>query len=463
MRKLLALAALLPVLAFGQTKEIGSYTTASALGGSERILADQSSVTVNILPSQLATYITACNATGCLQNIYTTTGDANGPNILLGYSGNSLNTTAHTQIVMGGYVANVNAIGASFTGVNSGPSETWSPIDTSYANILGGYDNVNNGYASQEIGVQHGRIYQASDHSYLLGGAVNYIQNGTTSGIVGGGNDYINSTGGFNIILGASASHQTGAGASVSLLGGSTNVYSAGSYGGIAGGFTNTVSSSGIGNGILYSGNSTVNGAGNYGIVLGGNTNIVGNYYASITGGFNNSSVGYESAVTACDSCLAQYSNSLVIGVSQKDFMYGGLTYGGRQQAASGDREAGLFSVSQQTTNATLTSLVGSGTTLQGTLPINTGSVGTSQCIGKTNGGTTLVAFQGQYAFHRGASGNITVDYQNWTLVGTDGIGVGAPPALQSATSSNIVLQVTGKASTTIDWNCDMQIATVTG
>jgi hypothetical protein len=50
--------------ALATTKEVGSYDTAATLTGTERILGDQGSLnTVNILPSQLATYIEAVAGT----------------------------------------------------------------------------------------------------------------------------------------------------------------------------------------------------------------------------------------------------------------------------------------------------------------------------------------------------------------------------------------------------------------
>jgi hypothetical protein len=64
MKRLLAILALVAVFstAGAATQEVGGYPTASPLTGSERMLSDQSGITVDILPAQIVTYFVDSDA-----------------------------------------------------------------------------------------------------------------------------------------------------------------------------------------------------------------------------------------------------------------------------------------------------------------------------------------------------------------------------------------------------------------
>jgi hypothetical protein len=209
--------------------------------------------------------------------------NATSPNLIGGYSGNSVTAGVYGATVGGGGASgNVNSVTANYGTVGGGRGST---VSGNYATIGGGNSNTASGLDS------------------TIGGGYNNLVT-ATYGIIGGGSsnevsgDYATIGGGYtNIVTGTYAT----------ISGGYRNTAS-GNSATVGGGYQNTASSSyatvGGGNNNIASGNSSIIGGGyenivtnTYATVGGGYSNAGSGYAATIVGGFNNTASGYDATV----------------------------------------------------------------------------------------------------------------------------------------------------------------------
>lgn len=208
---------------------------------------------------------------------------ATSPNLIGGYSGNSVTAGVYGATIGGGGASgSANSVTANYGTVGGGRGNTASGT---YATIGGGNSNAASGLDST-IGGGYNNLVTAT-YGIIGGGYSNLIT--ATYGTIGGGS---NNT----------ASH------TYATVGGGYQGTASGYAATIGGGYQNTASNSyatvGGGSGNVASGNSaTISGGfdnivtNTYGSVGGGYSNEISGYAATIVGGFNSTASGYAATV----------------------------------------------------------------------------------------------------------------------------------------------------------------------
>jgi hypothetical protein len=389
--------------------------------------------------------------------------DPSGPNLLCCTPVNAIDPYVHSATVLGGLGDGnfPNLVGASFAGINGGPDDTYIRGSASYATIPGGYDNIDNALAGAIIS-QHARLYTAATHGLIIGGGNHWISSGDSNSIVGGAQHHISATNGDNIIAGGARNTITGQGSASAIIAGSQQTISGGAYSAIVAGYANNISAPAIAQTIVGGGSNTISGVATYAAIVGGHNNAVSINYGSILGGYDNSVSGYAGVIIGGDTSQVTAPYAVAFGSGRVASWPGGIFYGARNQSTPGDRNNVIVAQSGQTSSATPQGLSSYGVGDYPTVPYNTAGIARVMVVGRQQRSNNVVAYTGVVVFHSGNGGVIVADSQNWTKE-VDHIGVAAPPTLRSGASDQFALLVTGRASMTIDWNADMQVATVSG
>ena len=389
--------------------------------------------------------------------------DATGPNLLCCTPVNAIDPHVHSVTVFGGLGDGnfPNLVGASFAGINGGPDDTYVTGSASYAMISGGYDNIDNALAGAIIS-QHARLYTAATHGLIIGGGNHWISSGDSNSIVGGAQHHISSVNDDNIIAGGARNTITGPGGASAIIAGSQQTISGGAYSAIVAGYANNISAPAIAQTIVGGGSNTISGVATYAAIVGGHNNAVSINYGSILGGYDNTVSGYAGAVVAGDTSQVTAPYAVAFGSGRVASWPGGIFYGARNQSTPGDRNNLIVAQSGQTSGAMAQGLSSYGVGDYPAVPYNTAGIARVMIVGRQQHSNNVVAYTGIVVFHSGNGGIIVADSQNWTKE-VDHIGVAALPALRSGASDQFALLVTGRASTTIDWNADVQVATVSG
>jgi hypothetical protein len=389
--------------------------------------------------------------------------DATGPNLLCCTPVNAIDPQVHSATVFGGLGNGhfPNLVGASFTGINGGPNDTYVPGSASYAVISGGYDNIDNSLAGVVVSM-HARLYTAATHGLIIGGGLHWISSGDSNSIVGGAQHHISASNGDNIIAGGARNAISGPGSSSAILGGTQQTISGGAYSAIVAGYANNITAPAIAQTIVGGASNSISGAATFAAIVGGHNNAVSSNYGSILGGYDNSVAGYAGAIVGGDTSQVTAPYAVAFGSGRVASWAGGIFYGARNQSTPGDRNNLIVAQSGQTASATPQGLSGYGVGDYPSIPYNTAGIARVMIVGRQQHSNNVVAYSGVIVFHSGNGGIVVADSQNWTKE-VDHIGVAAQPALQSGANEVFALLVTGKVGTVIDWNADVQVTTVSG
>ena len=198
------------------------------------------------------------------------------PNIVGGYSGNTMGADVYGAFIGGGGKENeINSVTANYGTVAGGYNNT-AGGDTSF--VGAGYNNSASGFRSF---VGAGKQNSASGFRSFVGGGYKNTARGEES-FIGGGNQ--NSTGGQSDVDPGGGHAFVGAGGKNSAIGENSV---------IGGGYENTA-----GGGLSFVGAGRNNIAGGENSAIGGGyENIAGGRYSFIGGGYNNSAGGENSAI----------------------------------------------------------------------------------------------------------------------------------------------------------------------
>jgi hypothetical protein len=267
-------------------------------------------------------------------------------------------------------------------------------------------------------------------------GAFDRVASGDYSAIIGGYNNIANSTGGIAGGTNAVASN----GHSISL--GATNT---------AGGGASIAMGSGNGatqqNSIALGSNNTS--SGQYSFVVGVN---------GIASAIFSTSIGNENLASGGSSFAhGTYSNAFSI--------YGRKCYASGRESTTGDAQASKFILRERTTGNTATTLTTdsdtAGTTNQVILSNNSAYRFKGTIIGKKSGTTDIAAWDVDGLIVRGANAaSTTLAVSNVTLI-QNTPAWGTPTLTADTGNGGLKIQVTGAATTNIQWTCTIDTTEV--
>ncbi len=350
-----------------------------------------------------------------------------------------------------------NLVSADFSGIASGNSNV---VITSHSDIGGGWQNRIDGAVEEHrlsvIGggsTNHITAFGAG----ILGGAGNEVL-ANYSVIVGGNLNTINNNADFGFIGGGDG-NTIWEWAQYSVIGGGQDNQLQGLHSVIGGGLENEIvlSKSFIGGG--YSNKI----GGEYSAIGGGYDNQIAKTYSFIGGGNSNLTLGYYTVIGGGDDNTAVKEYSSVIGGQGAITMnYGQMAQASGTFATQGDAQTSVFVLRNQTTDATATSLFLDGAGQQIAMPGNGAMTFHILIVGKTTGNSGPPIVGGFEV-----SGTAFDNAGSATLVGPlniipFGAGGGWTVTVGPGTFTQFLdIQVTGTASTTIDWVARVQTAEV--
>ena len=245
-------------------------------------------------------------------------------------SGGQQNTASGNKSAVGG--GNFNAASGENSSVGGGVFNTTTGNN---ATVAGGSNNTASGYAATIGGGQYIRARGLYSVVNGGGGATAADSNSALGdySVVGGGR--INTVSGIYAIVGG-GQQNTASGTSATVGGGDENTAS-NNYAAIAGGYQNIASGSeafvGGGYGNTASGNNAT--------VSGGNQNIASGFFATVPGGENNTASGRWSFAAGMFA-EATHSGSIVISANNDWGTSYAVTSGGNEQMVLG-AEGGLY------------------------------------------------------------------------------------------------------------------------
>ena len=413
--------------------------------------------------------------------------------VVIGGSGNS--ATAQDSFVGGGASNVASGFRSSVVG---GQSNTTA----GYLNFIGG-GFTNSGTSASAVTTQSGTMNGTT--AVTLSGSNASIKVGQyITGTSIATNTYVAAISGTSLTLSQNAS-----GSSTSTLSfftphgvvvGGGNNQATGSYsfiggGGDAGTATNRNTASGAWSFVGGGAKNTASGAGS--TVGGGGTDGAGNYYANLAsgtssfigGGWNNTSGGTLSTIAGGTSNNASGSDAFIGGGD--NHTSSGLTsaiIGGRRGttrgltgyhafpacydplgSTAGASQAALLVLAKQTTDATATVITSDGNAASGTnqviLPNNSAYYFRGEIIAGVTGAGNTKGWYIEGVIKRGAGVGTTA------LVGTPtvtslyadvGASTWAVTATADTTNGGLAITVTGQASTTIRWVCQLTTTEMT-
>ena len=375
-------------------------------------------------------------------------GAVGGRNILANSDENTIATDVHTCTIAGG------------GGTGAGEENNISGSSSHYATISGGYDNdIDDAVASVIAGGAHHSIDSGATHGVISGGSTNNIISGDYCTIAGGTTNDIT-------------------GSTSSIGGGNTNSITATSSL-IAGGNGNTVSDGGTANTICGGNGNTISGATtNYATVSGGQLNTVSAAGGAVVGGQSHTSSGVNAICSggttnvasglnaACiggDTNLADGISATAFGSQAKSSIQGGVAWTGRKISAQGDAQSISFTQSQQTTDATITSLSSYGAANYAPIPDNSAWAGRAYIVGRESATGDVCAYELLFCCERDGGTASKADSATATEIVNQNSIAGAAPVLNIHSTGLFRIQVTGTLAKTINWCATVTAAQVVG
>jgi hypothetical protein len=271
--------------------------------------------------------------------------------------------------------------------------------------------------------------------------------------VVGGGNNQ--ATGSYSFIggggdAGTAAQRNTASGDWSTVGGGRNNTASGNGAVVSGGGYYNGSSTSVVGN--------TASADGTF--VGGGFTNTASSFGASVVGGYSNTANGTYSAVLGSAFGTARSIQGNTVSPASSNPMNIGT---------AGVCQSAVLVLARQTTDATATVLCSNSAAASGTnqiiLPNNSAYYFKAKIIAGVTGGGNTASWTFEGAIKRGANAGTT------TLVGTpvktllaqdSGASTWAITATADTSNGGLAITVTGQASTTIRWVCQIETTEMT-
>lgn len=386
--------------------------------------------------------------------------------VLSGYRNRA---SAESTVVAGG---EANWSSDIFAAVGGGNTNIAS---AAYATVAGGQ---NNGASGQHAGALSGYLNTASGTQSVVSGGRNNIANTLLTTISGGrdsiaSGSYATIGGGFtNAASGqytaiAGGSNNTASSNYSSIGGGQTNSVT-GTHAVVAGGQSNTASaaSAAVGGG----GSNTASGL--YSYVGGGFTNVASNTYSVVAGGNTSTASGLLSSILGGSNNLASGRSSSVVGgeYGTTRGIVGYLVTPASSvpiEAKLGVQQAGCLVLGCQTTDATATKLRSdsnaAGATNQLILQNNSAVYVFGYIVANVTGGGDTRSWIIAVTIKRGANAAAT------TIVGSSiapqhndaGASTWDVAVAADTTNGGLAVTVTGQASTTIRWVCNLETTEV--
>ncbi len=276
----------------------------------------------------------------------------------------------------------------------------------------------------------------------------------------------------------ASGTHATGGGGFGNTASGDEGTVGGGGYNTasyyyatVGGGFSNTASADYT----TISGGYSNTASGAYATVSGGASNTASGYYTTISGGYSNTASNYEATVSGGASNTASGTAATVSGGYSNTASGGEATVSGGLQAVAsqygqhaqasgdfasqGDAQTSVFTVRNSTTDGTTpTDLFLDGGSTSISVPSNEAMNFHINIIGKQSASANMAAWDLTGAVVNNG-GTLTLVIFTPTLI-TNTVGAGTPSVTTSGT--NLIIQVTGAASTNIRWVARVETTEVT-
>jgi hypothetical protein len=346
--------------------------------------------------------------------------------ITQGHDGNAIASDVQGAVILGGGQDNYeNVIGAaSSANVNTPtsnlPTATGSGADYS---VVGGYDNVANGLASQIIGM-HCVTDLGTTHGAILGAADARITAEEYGVIVGGSGHRV--SGKWAGVFSGANNEASGVGATV--FGGSNNDASGG--------------------------NATV---------IGGSGNTASANYGLAGGGASTASEQY--AVAIGERCTSAKWHAVAVGMYAVASFPSGITIGGGRFAADGDAQSTVVTLKRQTTDANAGELRAGYPTERLTLPNNTTWAFDGLVLARrADADNESAAWQVSGCIDRNGAANTTalVGTPTVTVLGDDSSGAWQLAVTADTSNGALKFGITGEAAKTINWVAQIRLAQVT-
>jgi hypothetical protein len=344
--------------------------------------------------------------------------------------------------VIGGITVNVNTANSNvpLEGAGEGAGALVDP-DGNWNSILGGYDNVVNGWANQ-VQSYHSKVEAGANHGTIAGGSI----------------------------------HTIGTNVGYATIGGGTGHSVTGNYATVAGGTTNNASglNTTIGGGLNHT--ATQRSA----VVAGGESNDATATYATVGGGLSNDATGSAATVAGGQTNVASGASSFVAGrentASSEWTVATGRNAsasvpGERAHAADffavkGDAQHRTFVLRKQTTDATVTELfANSAGSARMLVPADsTWTFSALVTARRTDADNESAGYKIEGVLDRNATANTIafVGTPTVTVLGEDVAGWDCAVGVETTVGA-LIIRVTGEAAKTIRWVAVVDAVQVTG
>lgn len=365
-------------------------------------------------------------------SLYTAAGGTTttGTNVRLAPAASLPSNVGTSGVIGGGHTNYENVIGGIYANVNTEVSNLGGPeltgLNGNWAWILGGYDNVVNGWACYVQGF-HNRVGLDASHCTISGGSIHSMPVGTTYGTIGGGTtNEVHSN--YSTVSGGRMNKATGVEATV--LGGESNTASG--NGSIAGGRKNVASGLGA-----YAVGDTNTASGPAGTVTGGTMNNATGDYSSVAGGYGNTASGRFTVASG----RGAHANAT-----------GMKAHAGGSFSALGDAQAGDWILRRESTDATTTELFTENGFGRITLADGQSMAFEALIVAKSTAGESAgYKVSGLIERPAGSAAAAFIGVPTITPLGED-VAAWNVTLFAGLTDGTLRLQVTGEAGKTIRW-----------
>jgi hypothetical protein len=371
--------------------------------------------------------------------------NATSPNLISGYSGNSV-TGGIVGATIGGGGASIglNTVTGNYGTVAGGIRNT---VRDHYGTVGGGVENL----AHDAATVGGGWNNQASSNwSTVGGGAYNRIDAESATVAGGWGNHVSGSTG----TIGGGSSNS--ASQPYTTVGGGIGNQANGSHATIGGGFSNLAG----GASATIPGGQFNNASGDFAAVNGGQDNQGINDWTVVGGGQNNVASGEYSTIGGGTDNLAEARFSTIPGgAAARAVDYGQMAYASGSFTDSGDAQASIYVLRRSTTDATPTSLLLDGSSQHLTIPVSRTMTFEVWIVARTETGQSA-GYRSQGVIENQAGTTGFVGAPTVTTLGED-VAAWNVTVLADDANDALVVQVIGAAGSTIRWVATVRTAEV--
>lgn len=345
--------------------------------------------------------------------------------------------------VIGGVLANVNTPSSNIPPLGPGTGDGALPDQNGSWNVmLGGYDNVSNGWATVVLGF-HNKVGSGANHITISGGSIHEVAAAIQHSLIAGGTN--------NRLL---------AGADYAVISGGAGNEVGGIYAIVGGGTNNKATARSS----LVLGGEGQTASGNYATVIGGFANTASGVSSTVAGQ-SNAAPGAWSAAFGRDN-LAGQESTLATGRGAAAIIPGERAHSASVFAAQGDAQHRQFVIRRQTTDATPLALASNaaGNALL-LVPADTTWAFSARIVARRTDADNESAgylIQGVVDRNGTASTIAFVGSPTVAVLGEDVAAWGCAVAVDTSNGS-LAFQVTGEAAKTIRWVGVVDVTQVIG